>query len=384
MRLSSKLNDWLHPCMIRYVMRANRRVIEGLEKKHPELFARIDSATEGNHVALWSKLGLPVSVKWCRFFSNISSLKDYRYCPEDVYYARIERILNDANHCGVGCEDKNELDLYVDPERTPQIILRYIRGAFFDAGYKFLSDKSAESLLQKDNGDLIGKVCVNSLGGHGVRVFRYGNGRYSSEEGDALTVERIKKSSSSYVIQKKISQCDFSSKFNPSSANTCRVMTLRCPWNGVIVVLKSAMRIGVTSAVIDNLSSGGITCPMDENGNLSKYAYSWYKDAPFARYEEHPVTGVKFAGQRHPNFDEIKAVVIKAAARIPYMNILGWDILVDGKGDVRILEVNAMSLGMDWPQYDFGGLFGALTEDVVEWCASHKDFDRFSHFRTWF
>lgn len=384
MRLSTKLNDWLHPLMIRYVMRANRRVISRLEKEHPELFTPVNREVEESHIALWSKLGLPVSVKWCRLFSNLSSIPDFRYCPEDIYFARIERILNDANHGGVGCEDKNELALYVSPERTPEIVLRYIRGVFLDAEYKVLSEKSVKSLLQCDHGDLIGKICVNAFGGHGVQMFRFEDGRYKSENGQQLTIESIKTASSSYVIQKKIAQCDFSAKFNPASANTCRIMTLRCPWNGEIVVLKSAMRIGVTNAVIDNLSSGGITCPVDANGNLSRYAYSWYKDAPYARYEEHPVTKMRFAGEKYPNFDVIKSVVKHAAERIPYMNILGWDVLVDENDIVRILEVNAMSIGMDWPQYDFGGLFGDLTEDVVEWCAAHKELDTFAHFRTWF
>ena len=66
------------------------------------------------------------------------------------------------------------------------------------------------------------------------------------------------------------------------------------------------------------------------------------------------------------------------------MNMLSWDMLADKNGDVKILEVNATSQSHDWLQFDFGALFGDYTEQVVDWCATHLDYDRFEHLRTWY
>ena len=381
MAMMDKVNTWIHPLMVKYSCRNNRKILGRLEKNRPDLFAPIAVDVEEKHLALWGKLGLPVSVKWCRFFSNISGRPDPNYCPEDLYYARIERILNNANLSGVGCEDKNELDLYVDSKYTPDVILRFIRGVFLDECYKYISENDVNRLLTTDSGILIGKVASGSLGGHGVEAYSFKDGHYVN--GRCLTKEFIEATFDSFVLQKRIEQSEFSEQFNPSSANTCRMVTLRCPWDGKVVLLKTAMRIGVTKSCVDNLSSGGITCDIDEEGNMSKYAYTWFKNSPLKRFESHPSTGVVFEGKRHPDFARMKELVIKAAERIPYMNILGWDVLVEKGGKIRILEVNSMCLGMDWLQYDFGGLFGDYTERVIDWCSNHIRYDKFSHLRTW-
>ena len=177
--------------MIKYVCRSYNRKIKWCQKRHPELFADVDSDVVRKHLNLWGRLGLPCSDKWLRFFSNISGIVDYRYAPEDLVFARVERILNDCERGGREAEDKNQFDLYVDLKDQPRTILRYIRGTFYDEAHRFVSETQARSLLAQDHGDLIGKVCVNSLGGHGISAFKHCNGRYVSSNGDVLTLANI-------------------------------------------------------------------------------------------------------------------------------------------------------------------------------------------------
>lgn len=47
---------------------------------------------------------------------------------------------------------------------------------------------------------------------------------------------------------------------------TCRITTLRCPWNGEIVVSKAAMRIGIKESIVDNLTSGGLAVSLNDSG----------------------------------------------------------------------------------------------------------------------
>lgn len=55
----------------------------------------------------------------------------------------------------------------------------------------------------------------------------------------------------------------------------------------------------------------------------------------------HPDTGVPFAGFRVPGFDAAVALCCAAHDRLPYFQMLGWDIVIDEENRPRILEVNA-------------------------------------------
>lgn len=381
MKFTDRINRFIHPLMIRYVCRTYNKKMEWCRKRHPELFKPVDEDITKKHLELWGRLGLPCSDKWLRFLTNISGIADYRYAPEDLVFARVERILNDCERGGREAEDKNQFDLYVDLKDQPKTFLRYIRGTFYDEEHRFVTEKAARSILCKDSGDLVGKVCVNSLGGHGISAFTFKDGAYVSTKGEPLTTDWIKSVSHSYVLQEKVEQCDFSAQFNPASANSCKIVTLRCPWDGKIEVVKAGMRFGVTSDVFDNLSSGGISVAVSTDGELGRVAHNWYRADPFW---EHPSSHIKFAGQKHPYFEKMKETACRYAAKVHNMNMLSWDMLVDKNENVKILEVNAASQSHDWLQFDFGGLFGKNTDAVVDWCATHLDFDHFNHFRTWY
>lgn len=382
MRISEKINRGLHPLMVHRVCRKYRRKMNLVAKWHPELFKPIDPTVVTRHKELWGRLGLGCTDGWVTWLSNISGKLDYRYCPEDLLYGRVERVLNDCERAGFGCEDKNQFFLYVPHELQAKTYLRFVRGAFYDEDFHWISERSAQSVIEQDHGDLIGKVCVNSLGGHGISKFSFANGSYSGKGCERLTTEWIKNVADSYVLQEKVEQCDFSAQFNPHSANSCKIVTLRCPWSGEIKVVKAGMRFGQTTSVFDNLSSGGVSVCVDVNtGALSPVAYNWYHCDP---YPKHPLTGVAFAGAVHPHWPAMKTAAIKYAANVPDMNMLSWDMLVDKDGAVKILEVNATSQSSDWLQFDFGSLFAEETENVIDWCASHLQYDVFKHIRTFY
>ena len=93
---------------------------------------------------------------------------------------------------------------------------------------------------------------------------------------------------------------------------------------------------------------------------------------------------MEFAGKVHPYFNAMKDAAMRFAAKVPDMNMLSWDMLADRDGKIKVLEVNAASQSSDWLQFAFGPLFSDETENVVEWCASHLEYDWFSHLRTFY
>ena len=375
MKTSDRINKLIHPLLLRRVLRKYRKKMELVRKWHPELYSPIDSSVVARHRELWGRFALGSTDYWVTWLSNISGIADYRYCPEDLLYGCVERVLNDCDRSGFGCEDKNQFFLYVPHEMQAKTYLRFVRGAFYDEEFHWMSEKAAQSILDSAQQDMIGKVCVQSLGGHGIAKF--------SPHDERLTVDWIKKQGNSYVVQEKIEQCDFSAQFNPHSANSCKIVTLRCPWSGEIKVVKAGMRFGQTKSVFDNLSSGGLSVCVDvETGALSPVAYNWYHCDP---HPTHPLTGVRFGGAVHPHWAAMKDAAIRYAAKVPDMNMLSWDMLADADGNVKILEVNASSQSSDWLQFAYGPLFGDETERLVDWCVAHRaKYDVFNHVRTWY
>jgi hypothetical protein len=378
MDIVASFNRWVHPHMLRHVCRGYCREMDKLRKLRPDLFRPVAPGLVRRHKELWAPLGLPVTDKWLRYLTNVSGIADFRYCPEDIFYAGIERVLNDYSRWDLGCEDKNLLPRYVPQRFLPRTPLRYMRGIFYDEACNPLSAAEVSRFLSTDNGPLVGKVCVESYGGHGVTLFRFAGGRYVSTRGQALTPEWIAAESNSYLLQEELEQCDFSARFNPSSANTCRMVTLRCPWDNRVVVLKTVLRIGVSAGLCDNMSQGGICACVDSEGRLSRYACNWKA----ARFAEHPETHVAFAGLTAPYYKEMAETACRLAATVPYMNLLSWDLLSTKRDGVKVLEINATTQSCDFLQYDFGGLFGEYSERVVDWCARHAGYAAFEYFRT--
>lgn len=365
MKLSDRLNAKLHELMTAYVMRQYDKKSKRVEKKHPELFMAVNAELSEKHKELWGRTGLKSGDRWLRLHVNLTGIEDYTFCPEDIFFSRIERVMNECGHAGFGVEDKGELFRFVPKGVEPDVVLRYVRGGFYDGDCNWIDREAARALLK---GELIGKPC-RSNGGNGVELR------------NDLTPEWIEKNGGeSYIVQKKIEQCEFTAQFNKSSINTVRMMTMRCPWNGEIVVCRSMMRMGVSDYVIDNMMKGGLCVCVGDKGQLGKYAY----DYDGKRFEKHPVSGLTFEGMAHPGYAKMVEIAKKIHEKILDYNLLSFDLVQRKDGSICVVEINATSEGITQLQYDFGGLFGKHTEQVVDWCAKHRRFDQFDHLRTWY
>lgn len=383
MKLTDRFNQWSHPLFVRYVCRAYRRKIALVKRQSQELFVPVSEELSAKHRALWGQFGIGCTDDWLRFHVNLTGIADYRFCPEDIFFSQVERILNDCECSGHGVEDKNLLSVYLSGEQdlVPETIVRYIRGAFHDESYLWIDEARVGEILSTDHGDLIGKPCVASSGGSGVERFRFSGRHYRDDRGRELTPDYIRHlGHASYIVQARIVQDPFSARFHADSANTCRIMTLRCPWDGKVVVLKTMMRMGVGGKVVDNMMKGGLCVNIGPDGRFGQYGYNYNG----RRYTEHPDSGVVFAGTTHPHYGTMAAAACRIAARVPYFNLLSFDFVPTGEGTVKCVEINATSEGITQLQYDHGGLFGDYSERVVEWCLAHRANDTFSHVRTFY
>jgi len=82
-----------------------------------------------------------------------------------------------------------------------------------------------------------------------------------------------------------------------------------------------------------------------------------------------------------PGFDEIKKRACAMAQRIPSLRLNSFDLTLVPDGGIVCLEVNCVGQGLEPLQISGGGVFGQYTEEVVRYCAAHRNKDQFQVFR---
>lgn len=114
------------------------------------------------------------------------------------------------------------------------------------------------------------------------------------------------------------------------------------------------LRLGASEgSFVDNRAKGGLGVGIDlSKGVLMKYGF--VHDEFGLKEEQHPLTGVEFAGYEIPFWKEVVDLVKNAHAQFYSLQSIGWDIVITEKGPV-LLEGND-----DWeiggPQDTYGGL----------------------------
>jgi hypothetical protein len=151
---------------------------------------------------------------------------------------------------------------------------------------------------------------------------------------------------SGILIEERLQQGRFWANLFPDSANSIRVLTMWHPGESSPFIARAVQRIGTAdTAPTDNWSGGGISVPINPaTGRLGVGRMHPLKGhRPEQRFERHPDTGAQLTGAVIPNWDAIAATVLRAAGRLPFNRIGGWDVLVDATDTPVLLEANGNS-----------------------------------------
>ena len=369
MKLSDKLNRMFHPLMLKYLRHQYNKKLDVYRSKHPTVFKQVPDSVVESHKKLWRPLIGNVKTSWMDMFYGISGNADCRFVPEDVFYGVIERCLNNCNAAGGFIEDKNDVCFYIPKQYQPGCVVRYDRGVWFDGDFNAI-DKSQVNMLVKNYGcSMVGKPSMGSCGGSNVSVWKPAE----------IDLDDIERCFEGYVLQEVLKQEKNVSSFNQSSLNTCRIMTFRRPWSGKTTAIAGMLRLGCGSGIADNLALGGISVDIDSGGHLAEYGV----DHDFGKFFEHPMSKKSFKDFMVPYYDKMCKVACEIARKVPGYNLLSFDVVAKENGVPCVIEINATSMTLAQLQ-TVRPLFGEETEQVVDWCAAHLDFDHFKHFRTWY
>lgn len=209
-------------------------------------------------------------------------------------------------------------------------------GEFTGRGFLNLNKANAEDFKNFCDGKE--KVFIKnpvSFGGQGVKCFRINE----IEDFDKLYNEL--KAEGFVLVEEEIRQHKVLNELCPSCINSMRVVTLRGADNK-FYVLYSLLRIGSGAKDVDNITSGGMYLLLDDNGKSISKAFC---DKTALYYEVHPMTKVSLTDFQVPLFNEAIEMCKKAAATVPEIGYVGWDVAITENGPV-LIEGNVL------PGYD--------------------------------
>ena len=144
---------------------------------------------------------------------------------------------------------------------------------------------------------------------------------------------------------------------NPTSVNTMRILTYRSGME--VLIIYAVIRIGRRGQVIDNQCAGGISTAITRDGKLARAAFGGYYEDDVTRTD----TGVVLEGYQLPSFDKAINMVKRCHMRLPYFNIIGWDIAIEENGEPVLIEYNT-NVGLSQSAFCSG--MGENTERIIK------------------
>ena len=291
---------------------------------------------------------------WFEFYNTNCENKELLkyYIPDNIYYAEIDTFFTDARR-SEALDDKNLYDLYFTDIKRPTTIIRKINGEFLDKDYQFITPEQALELCQQ-NKTVISKEALDSCGGHGVRFF-------DLSQPEAFEDFKTWLKKTDYIIvQEVIKQHETLSSIHADSINTVRMMSLFL--DGKTIILSSLLRMGAGGSHVDNGSSGGVFCGIDEEGKLREIGH--YTDGRSCK--QHP-QGTIFKGFKVVGYDRCREIIQHLAGRMfTSTRLISWDFAIGPDGEPILIEVNLTYGGLSTHLLSNGPLFGDMTPEILE------------------
>ena len=177
-------------------------------------------------------------------------------------------------------------------------------------------------------------------GGSDVHVCAFENGSYRFDgepiRGDEL-IGRL--GATEYLVTEYCEAGSYALALFPDAASTIRAITMNPTDRKPFVVFATHRLATARSAPLDNFAAGGISTQLDDNGQLG--IGLWAKDGELRQCEVHPDTGTRIPGTTVPGWSTIRDQILEIAEAIPECPYVGWDIIVTGDGEMKIIEGNA-------------------------------------------
>lgn len=340
----------------RYIYGRHIWSISDMNRKYSSVRAGITDIQIENIKKFWSPYikgyyaRKSFNIKWFDIYNSFNTHSKLEwYIPDDFYHCFVDTYFSNPQSAKV-LDNKNMYDMYFGDVKQPRTIARKIDGALMNSSYELISEDQLIDLCISE-GNIIIKKSVDSAGGEGIVFW--------DKKNSVIELKHHIARMTDVVVQEVIEQHPDLALINKSSINTIRIMTLA--YGGEIKVLSSIIRMGVNGMRVDNATSGGLVCGIDNEGRLRDYAV----DIKANKYLEHP-SGIKFSDIVIPNFSSCIEFVKKLAPRFYSVSkLISWDLSIGTDGTPILIEVNLSYGGVSIHQMANGPIFGELTETIL-------------------
>jgi hypothetical protein len=316
----------------------------------------------------WSKkVSSNVPELFMHLYSFLSGVNSCDFVPDTLFFTHIEPMLNNVEYSR-SFADKNMYSLLIDQEILPPVLLRKMHGTYLNSAYHFVSD--VDKVLQDIAGrhqKVIIKHAVSSQGGDNVLIVKSDGQMLMTKNGQVDKAWIEDNFGDNFLIQAFVQQHSFYDKFNASSLNTFRVYTYRSVVDDSVHVMQSVLRVGGEGSEVDNISKGGRACGISSEGRLNG------KVCDLAGNFFNQVGQVEIKkGAELFKYDQVVERARKLARKQFYTRLIGFDLCVDHRGEVKLIELNNYDVGVDVLQMCNGPLFREFTDEVIEYCHKRK------------
>ncbi len=281
---------------------------------------------------------------WHEFYASSNGRASPYYLPSDIFYALVLPVMNPASRVTI-LQDKNHFDLISAWPPLPTTVGRLMDGRLLD---RHFAPTTLAEIVRQAPVDALLVVKPSRITGSGKGL--------ALVTPKALGAELEVRTDA--IIQMPIVQHPDLAALNPSSVNTIRFISYRT-LAGDILPLAAMLRIGRAGQAVDNTGAGGLFCGIADDGTLQPVGY----DIKHRRYQAHPDSGIRLAGHRIPGFAAVRAALLEAHRRTPWIDFGTWDAAIDTSGQPVMVEVN-VGTTIRGPQVAHGPIFEPVLDDI--------------------
>ena len=314
-----------------------RRVLSREQKKEVQDFYK-------------SLIGKKIDLHCHEYFYSRTGVFTKEYVPANFYHCELVPRANEHPlNCAYG--DKNLCDILFPNENVAHSYLKNMNGYYYFEGEPVSEDEAVEKCSN------LGRVIIKpsrESKGSGVQLVDMKDGMI--EEGKKSIAQLFKEYKKNFLIQECIHQHKDMAALNPSSVNTIRILSYRSGME--ILIIYSVIRIGRKDQVIDNQCAGGISTAISKDGKLSSNAFGGYSTDNVGKTD----SGVVLDGYQIPSYDKAIEMVKRLHMRLPFFNIIGWDVAIEEDGNPVLIEFNT-NPGLSQSAFCSG--MGEYTERII-------------------
>ena len=333
--MKQAIKDFLHNNEIKRLEKSYEHTIKQSMQLCP--MKPLTKGQEADIKAYFKKhFGREVPTYWHQYLYSRNGVYSEKYIPASIYNSEIIYRLNkfQFRHAYV---DKGFYDTLFPDINRPKTIIKNVNGYYYDDHNALTLEEAIEKCSNLSEAIIKPTLEVPSL--------------------NCSIQDLFKEYKRSFIIQERFEQHEGIAKLNPTSLNTLRVMSYRR--GNEIVILYAVIRIGRMNQVIDNETAGGIKADIDlQTGKIKGVAFGNPKEPLMPKTD----VGTVLDGYQMPCFQKVLELVKEMHLRLPYFNLIGWDMSVDKNGNPALIEWNRAA---ELSQVAHGPAFGEYTEEIL-------------------